>query len=60
MATQRVHDITQVKIKELTDSINNERVKLGEKKLTVPDVLNEAVNFMYTAHLKALKQRDKG
>jgi len=59
MAQQRIHDITLKTLKLLTESVNKERVKEGEKKLTVPDMVNEAVDFLYIEHLKAKKAATK-
>jgi|9_EtaG_2_1085328.scaffolds.fasta_scaffold27514_5 hypothetical protein len=39
MAMQKVHDCTRSKLVELKEKLNEERVKNGQKKLTIPDII---------------------
>ena len=54
MAQQRIHDATLVKANKLKDSINNQRVIEGLKKLTTPDIIDEAISFLNSAHINEL------
>ena len=44
MAMQKVHDCTRSKLVELKERLNEERVKNGQKKLSVPDIVELLVS----------------
>lgn len=54
-----IKESTLKSLKSLTESVNKSRVELGEKELTMSDVLHEAVEFLHIEHLKAKRGEAK-
>lgn len=49
MAMQKVHDCTRLRLVELRDKLNEDRVKSGQKKLTIPDIIDMMTNELLSS-----------
>jgi hypothetical protein len=59
MPQQRIHDITATRVSRLKESVNEQRALIGEKLLTAPDIIEEALSYFEGEHLKAIKAEAK-
>ena len=56
MPQQRIHVSTYMKAKKLKDMINEERTRLGLKKVTIPDIFESSLEIMMDMRPKENKQ----
>ena len=59
MPQQRIHDITAKRVSRLKGSVNEQRALIGEKLLTAPDIIEEALSCFEGEHSKAIKAQAK-
>lgn len=56
MPQQRIHEVTANRLAKLKKEINEERKKIGEKPLTVPDIIESITEMFQTQRNIAIKE----
>jgi hypothetical protein len=59
MPQQRIHEVTSKRVTRLKESVNKQRALIGEKLLTAPDIIEEALSYFEGQHLKAINKANK-
>ena len=57
MPQQRIHEITSKRLLKLKESINIERKKIGEKPMTVPDIIESIVDMFESNRNEELRSK---